>query len=287
MTMDHHLVSELLADLVHGRLTPEVEGEVRVHLESCPECRLELGAVRALVDAPAAALAASERVALRDAARSAVAPKPSRWRRLAPALGAAGLIAIVAVGAATVLTGEERDTQAGGAGVERPAGADKGGVVHEAEEGTNFGAAADAAEGGAGKAVAKGRTQATTSAAGASTQALAAVPPSLAAIGPLGPQLLVEDRDLYDSSGPRPAARRLLNLVPTRGWADQAIECTQVARSLLPAGASLAYAAAFPSERVLVLGFVWDQSGGRRFVFWGWPEGDCSTVTPIHARGAI
>ena len=55
----------------------------------------------------------------------------------------------------------------------------------------------------------------------------------------------------------------------------------------MPGDVTPAYAAVYPTDGLLVMGFLWSEAGTRRFAFWGWPEGDCSIVTPIHASGTI
>jgi hypothetical protein len=43
----------------------------------------------------------------------------------------------------------------------------------------------------------------------------------------------------------------------------------------------------YPDDGLLVMGFLWSEDGARRYTFWGWPAGDCSTVTPIFATGSL
>lgn len=111
MTDEHHPISELLAPYERGELGAPETAAVEDHLASCDECRAELAGVRALFGAPGPAMEEIERARLRRAVLSATTgqraepPGPSLASRIAPALGAAALLALFVFGAAQLFTG--------------------------------------------------------------------------------------------------------------------------------------------------------------------------------------
>jgi len=126
---EHEGWPELLLEFARGELHPARSEDIEAHLRSCADCRSELVALRALLEAPDAQMTETERAELHAAlqARSQQAgnvvplmPRPSSerpfMRRLAPALGAAALLIIggVAVLQGGGLVGGSDDS--GGAG---------------------------------------------------------------------------------------------------------------------------------------------------------------------------
>jgi Putative zinc-finger len=116
--LNHELCSEYLPRFLAGDLEQEQGAAVELHLAECAECRAERHALEALTR-PVPTLSAAERAQLhstldRDLPASAggipaLAPgreRRPRWRsRLAPALGAAAVVALAAVGVATISGG--------------------------------------------------------------------------------------------------------------------------------------------------------------------------------------
>ena len=134
---DHDAWSERLLEFTRGELDRARSEELEAHLRSCVDCRAELVAVRALLDAPDAPMTEVERAALHAALQDTqqaanvvpLAPRPRSerplMRRLAPALGAAALLLIggVAVLQSHLLEGSDGPVDAvgggGGAALER------------------------------------------------------------------------------------------------------------------------------------------------------------------------
>jgi len=80
MTCEH--VQELLADYLEGRLEPELQPQVRLHLTQCPDCREELEAEKALCQWLGArkVIPVSPQFSRNLMSRLGVAvPKPPRW----------------------------------------------------------------------------------------------------------------------------------------------------------------------------------------------------------------
>lgn len=115
--LTHETCSELLHPYVKGDLDAPRAGGVERHLKECGDCRAEAEAVRVLLR-PKSTLDELERARLHTAVGSALeadrkrgaAPARRGWgARLAPALGAAALIAVIAVAAVSVLNGSGLD----------------------------------------------------------------------------------------------------------------------------------------------------------------------------------
>ena len=109
----HDAWSELLLEFTRGELDRARSEDLEAHLRSCADCRAELTALRALLEAPGAKMTEAERTELHSALQAGHAgnvvplvprPSPERsfMRRLAPALGAAALLMI---GGVAVLQG--------------------------------------------------------------------------------------------------------------------------------------------------------------------------------------
>ena len=149
--LDHERCSELLGGFLEGSLEAEAARAVEQHLAGCAACRAERAALEALTGGEVAPMTADERAALHAAVGRATSeaevvplarPRASSasrgWaRRLAPALGAAALAALLAVGVATLgdgITGSDGDAgSASGAGGE----GERVRTPLEAEEGSN------------------------------------------------------------------------------------------------------------------------------------------------------
>jgi anti-sigma factor RsiW len=122
MTMNHERCSESLGAWLRGELPASEAEEVAAHVEECADCARERDALGLLLALDVEPLVEEERARLERAVLAqrraeviAWAPTRPSWRaRLAPALGAAALIALVAVGAVYVgLDGGADEDQAG------------------------------------------------------------------------------------------------------------------------------------------------------------------------------
>lgn len=112
---DHHAWSERLLEFARGELEGARSEELETHFRSCADCRAELAALRALLEAPDEQMTDAERAELHGALQQksqeagnvvplVARPSPERpfMSRLAPALGAAALLII---GGVAVLQG--------------------------------------------------------------------------------------------------------------------------------------------------------------------------------------
>jgi Putative zinc-finger len=134
----HDQYSERLSAFADGTLPSSDREAVERHLVTCPACRAELAGVRALQGSKPPDLTETERRELHRGIAAARGPgnlvtfpgvrTRSSWRsRLAPALGAAALLVVIAVGIlwAGGLTGSDQAAQVGGVGGKAEAGADQ------------------------------------------------------------------------------------------------------------------------------------------------------------------
>lgn len=134
MTDDHDIYSEQLAPYARGEFDASAQSRIEAHLSDCSSCRAELSGLRALLAAAGPAMDEIERARLHRAVSSAIPVEPAAparrgiGARIAPALGAAALLALFVFGAAQVFTGAGGDDESGGA----DAGA---GAVLEADSG--------------------------------------------------------------------------------------------------------------------------------------------------------
>jgi hypothetical protein len=132
--MDHDRCSEALWPFLRGELPPTEAETVATHLATCAECTEERDALAVMLAVEVEPLSSDERarlaqavVAQRRAEVVAFAPRKALWRkRMSPALGAAALIAVVAVSA--VWFGSASDDDGGGSGdaLESATGGDTG-----------------------------------------------------------------------------------------------------------------------------------------------------------------
>ena len=275
--MDHETCSAQLPQLVRGELADADRSALEEHLADCPDCARELTAVRALMSLPDAHMTADERRSLHQAV---LMPQPRRWARLAPALGAVGLLLVAAVGV-TYFMGEGRDSFPA-------AGQMEADTEQTLEQPADEGAGRDAAKQRANKGAApKALNQTTADAAtgGGTTEAFAAE--SLGVVttystADLGPHLLSYDDS--DVSLPR-ALRRLERNTPDAG--SQLTECAAVLQGAYEFELVPAFASVYPADQLLVMGFVFRSGTEQRYAFWGWHLGDCTRPTPIYVTGAL
>jgi len=329
--LSHERCSELLGSYVAGELTANVAGAVEDHLDGCVACSEErAGLVLLVADREAAGLSSAERqrlhvaldpAALRvdavrvpeeDVARRRRAGAEGRqrsrrqpatrgvWARVAPALGAAAVLALVLGGGALLFTteggiGGQGATAESGAGT--GGGGTGGGGTVESQDGAGGGGTGGSAPSGGGKgAPTDGETQ--------DKGSRAATFGSLA-VGP-APRFAAAERSLDEGSlaslGREPpftafahsyqrrAAGNLGDLFLKRlataaagkpaggGTPDsrfaQVLACGRNALSRRP-GALPAYAAyaVFDGRSVLVIGFAYPRPGHRpldRFMVTAW-----------------
>ncbi|MGH2693444.1 MAG: anti-sigma factor family protein [Actinomycetota bacterium] len=301
--LDHERCSELLGRFVRGDLPPDDEAAVRSHLRGCESCAEEHRGLERLLAEEIEPLSELERTRLRASISSAVRPSPRRrgeggtseapsapgfprrrsWSaRLAPALGAAALLVLVAAGVYGALQSAGED-DLGGAAVEADSPAPESGREKNAP-----GRASDEAL--------------TEEAAGTAFQAGGGDVPAAPTFEPdLGTFTLDDLRRLgrtgglfgafasvYDNSDASDLEGRYLVRLSERAPDDSATEQTRrcgdvVLRSLgnpvLAAyGAHGALRRDDTTRDALVLGFAYssgDQGPLDRFMFWVWPREDC------------
>ena len=287
MTMEHAEVSELLGPLMTGGLDAARRNDVEAHLATCDECRGELRALEALVALEAAELTPGERATLRTGIASAARFRPA-WARFMPALAAAAVIALAIVGYNTLsLRGDDsklppasREADADADAEEEAAGLDaaddsvENATQATIEDGTAGGAAGSAGAAdtldAAAPAPAKGKSFSIQARRAPARFATTALEPALLDLG---------DRDLnfYARTVPGP-------------WRAQLDACTRRLFASQPVTLTLAFAAAYPRDDLLVAGYTWSEatSGApTHFAFWGWWRGDCDTVSPVFVRGTL
>lgn len=120
--MAHDRCSESLGPFLRGELAPVEAEAVAGHLAICAQCTRERDALAAVLAVEVEPLSGAERARLASAVAAqrraevvAFAPAKTGWRaRLAPALGAAALIAVVAVSAVWFASGGGEDEGQGG-----------------------------------------------------------------------------------------------------------------------------------------------------------------------------
>jgi hypothetical protein len=269
VSMDHARCSALLGGYAAGALDDTAAAAVRSHLERCRECSAELTAIEAIGVGPDDAMSANERAALRAAVAAATGstrptatpqavPRrertPKQWRvGLAPALAAAAIVAVVAVGIATF------------AGMVTGTSGEGGGAVADGGEA----ATAERARGGADV-----RSSPQAGRGNAFGERFAVVP-ELDLDGVVRLWRAEARGSAYDRE---PEATELLSAQLARLAPDAALR-TQVrtcARDVLTRGDGLppvfGARATVEGRRALVLVF----SNGERYEAWAWAHGSCS-----------
>lgn len=315
--INHEMCSELLRPYLAGELDAPQEQRVADHLGACPECSRELQVVRGLLSPTEAPLTEMERADLARAVRLALAPaqRESWWdrlgRRAAPAMGAAALLAIVAVAVvsmndtspqtADVATGQsdeaEADAQNGSGDAAAP------GAEPKAVEGTTSGDA-DRLQDETAQDTA--RSEMAASSGGGAGDGADVGDPSGKAVGTtlsgLTPVItedsfatasfsrasLVPVRSAYrrDASG---GLRALVKSAPNRAIADLIDRCARRALETSPHPLVPSYATYFRGDDVLVIAFVWVERPSRdlSYELRGWRERSCEAPSPIYRRGRL
>jgi Putative zinc-finger len=277
--LNHELCSEYLPRFLVGDLEQEQRAAVELHLADCVECRAERHALEALIR-PAATLSATERAELHTAldrelptvVDGAPAPAPSRagersrrWRsRLAPALGAAAVVALVAVGVATL---------SGGLGDAQNAFEVSGGGGGQADS---------VAEPGAESAPARLSSQAASPRWIGSLGSVTAA--DLSRKGERGRELR-SVAESFQAAGARAKSDAFTDELVTRapaGLEDAIRACVKQVTGLgytaLPAFGARAR---LEGRDVLVLGFAWTPARGSldRFMVWAFAGDTCDPVS--------
>ena len=237
-----------------------------------------------------------------EAGPTARAPFSIRFgRRFAPALGAAALLAIVAVGVITLT--DDLSPPAPGTGVaedvEDAESTDTGTLGADDDAGSGSGDAGQTEELRVGDTAAEDPGARPKAAAGAGAQTTESQNATLAASATVGihesfagsrfdPSLLLA-APLPDARNERAALRNLAASAPNPELARTIRSCASgtLESSALPLVPT--YAAYFTSDDIIVIGFVWTDSSTAtlNFVVHGWRGRDCDPVSPIFRRGEL
>jgi hypothetical protein len=305
--MTHDRCSELLGAFASGKLDENERAAVAGHLSSCPDCSLELAAIEALAGPDLVAMTGPERDQLDRAVRDAVITpaRPGwseRWgRRAAPALGAMALLAIVAMAIVSLPGDDAADTPAT-TGVEDTAGIDRGTEAETkaeplpASEGGDQEAAtlesSDAVGGGAATGAGGDAGFEGQGAPGAtSLRAIAGTTVSDQSFAVAGLDLgtLVPPRSPKQVNNLNYSVEPLADSAPNERVADLIRTCSERAISNSLVGLVATSATYFPSDDLLVVGFVWVDASTNDLYFEirGWRDGRCDRVTPIFRRGLV
>ena len=305
--LTHERCSELLGPYSSGDLGGAARGDVDAHLATCPDCRRELAGLTALRGGEIEPMTGPEREAITAAVRAAVlgGTKPmtgpawaTRWsdrwgRRLAPALGAAAVVAVAVVGYVSFRADENSLPAEGTATQNEDTGTEA--TVKDADAdakafGTSRKAPGPAAD------TAESEDMQIESATGT-----LAGEPAGAAIA-----VVVEDRFARAAFTPELFAPRDARITENNGRggaptgallyaADDPVlqarveECARTVIDTSPYPLTPSYAAHFPDDDILVLGFVWrdEASGALSFEMRGWRGDSCDRVSPIYRSGPV
>ena len=307
--MDHTTCSELLLDFVAGSLPPDDHRAVEAHLENCEECRAEETALVALrtLDEGAPMLSPLERTHLESAVMAGVSARdddavvalePRRSKagaRIAQALGAAAVVAVIATFGYLAIAGGGEDSDLQTAGDTSSESRDRAGL----EEGPELSAPQDgggADQGGGGEALADDAAETTTAASAGGS--FAEPQPTFEVVGAvtsdrlerLGESSLGSVRFAHayraddDASGGDLLGHLVEVAAEVSGEDDskQIEECaSRVMESddtILP---TFGLVGKLGDRDVLVLGFAWSprRSGSLdRYMVWAWERGNCDVA---------
>lgn len=315
--IDHEKVSAALHAYVRGGLAETEAAEIEAHLASCTDCRRESDAVRALTAAPEPLMSDVERAALHRDVRTAVAVAPrSRthtWgRRFAPALGAAAMLALIAVGIITL----DRDPRVGQpVGSEAGTGGDAGPPAQEAgssdvadETAADRGTTATTTGGGAaGSGAADGsgpdhRTRRSRVVGARAAQPESAQLSGVAdrdvgevrilrrsfAAATFDPESLVGTRKTASDTAFATALDTLHANAPAGAIRDTIRRCAELTISTSPFDVIPTSATVYRRDDIVVITFVWiDESDALNYEVRGWRAGACDRPSPIYRRGRV
>jgi hypothetical protein len=295
--IDHERCSELLREFVAGNLEPSEQGEVAEHLRSCSACSAEERALQIFMT-PVEPLTELEAAAIRRDVLRRVSPAAERrtlGSRLAPYLGAAALLMIVAVGIVSMNTGGSDESNADH-GTAEDGGGDSGAPATESEPGQlqDEGTTESAMTAAAPLFFQGGRTTERELLALGRDGYIAQVAATYAS-----PKALNSDTSGgEDSDGEEPegaaagSANRsaprdefLDQMVAAAGVFGETVEaCGQRALSALGDSALPVYGSAtrLEGESILVLGFLVDgRQTYSRYSLWVFPRGSCDEPSRI------
>ncbi|HWC15223.1 MAG TPA: zf-HC2 domain-containing protein [Actinomycetota bacterium] len=302
---NHEDFSSRLRAYSQGALDEAEAAEVEAHLSSCAACAGELRVVRLLLTTSEPEMDDLERATLHRDVRSAViAPAPARterWgRRLAPALGAAALVALLAVGIVS-LDRDTRSTDSSGAATDteaeagKPAaepadpdrvatGRSKAGQTSDTAAGTGGGTGGDAALPEAKSKLAAGSTQAAGVAGAARDRAFVTV------VRRSFSEASFDRRSLERAGANANAARSsmLYSSAPAGPVRDVIRRCVETTLATSPFPLRPALATVYRADDIVVITFVWnDASGALNYEIRGWRGGACDRPSPIYRRGIV
>ena len=292
--IDHDRCSELLLDRVRETLDAPDRAAVDRHLDGCEACRKELRAIEALSSGAVPALDERARSDIRRNVWSEVRPRdatvvPLRrgGPRVAKALGAAALIAVLLAGISYIggtggdgLGGGDQST-AGGAGAAQEGAPRKG---SDDKERARKGPAPTALQEGA-----------ADEARPRPTFALIEGPVTDRELNEVGTGDLFQHFSAsYTDAGATRARGDLTDALAQQAPADLAPQVRSCAQRVygetrgraLPAFGTTG---SLEGRRVLVLGFAYSRASGGpldRFMFWAWRRGTCQRVLH-YDEGAI
>jgi hypothetical protein len=292
--LTHERVSELLGPYSTAQLDSATRADVTAHLVVCDDCARELAGITALNAGAIEPLTGPERERITAAVRAAVVggTKPAwteRWgRRVAPALGAAALVAVAVVGYVS-FQGDQSDLPA--AGTATP---DEGRGGRTVEDAGTFGTTDEAGAPAPGSESQDMQIESGTGTA-------------LGASEPGGPPVAVAVEQRFaaydftpDLFAPRDS--RKANRTQAAGLAVSTLfaaddpdlaalveECARTVIGTSPYALTPSYAAHFPADDIVVIGFVWrdEPSGALNFELRGWRGRSCDLVTPIYRSGPL
>ncbi len=278
MVMDHETCSELLAAFVRGELPEDIHAEVSKHLETCEDCRLERAAAAALAVALEPMTELERRRLHSSLGKATGTIRPGR-ARIAAALGVAATIAVLAVGFAMKdrvvspsLTEGSADT------VDRPSTEELFGTPAQ-DEAIMF----ESAPAGAPPQptfAAEVRTM--------SSSEMSRLGSSKSPFIEFATFYSVADIDAYYS----PYTRQLASQAPDDLLSRKIKDCIKTVSDkfpyhLLPAFAASGEVDGRPS---LIVGFAWTErpiGALDQYMLWAWPDGDCTSTTPVYLTGEI
>lgn len=299
--LTHERCSELLGAFASGELDAQHRTQVEGHLSSCRDCSLELAAIEALAAPDLVPMTGVERDRLTGAVRAALLPPrraawSARWgRRVAPALGAAALLAIVAL-AIVSLPGDRslpNTATGGGTTTEQVEGDEaelKGAPAPAAQDATTTETLEGRKDNGAGTSTTSAGTVTDHGAASTALRAAVSTTVSEQDFATAGLDL----RSLVPAKLPRRVTtyrvvEPLADSAPNERVGDLIRSCSKRAISTSPVPLVATSATYFPSDDLLVIGFVWVEgsTGDLYYEIRGWRAGRCDRVTPIYRRGVI
>lgn len=295
MTSTPHIhASEELAAYVTGGLAAARRAEIDSHLATCEECSQELAGVMALRAEGFEPMTGPERERVTARVRAAVTDAGpglgARWsRRLAPALGAAALVAIAVVGYVSFGGDDAGDTTSGGQ-VQEAAPPDLDDAAEGADtEGAERGKVTlDAAP----KAQAGALEMEAGSAAGSSAEnrgvvGIPVIEGRRFALASLADDLL-GSRGMRDEFRTYDAGTTLFS-ADDPGTSATMEACARAVVDTSPYPLVPTSAAHFARDDIIVIAFVWrdEATGTPNFMLRGWRGGDCGSVSPIYRIGRL